>query len=170
MPKIHAGLNGVASLVERPVIAVPIDVLDLLQRVTEGIFAKTQEVVALSIKRWRSKVDCRTRLRGDSKSAPRNIFRAGKFAQAAGVGPYVISLQLVDHLRAYSPGVMQSHRVGLDRVGEAGTGQERRGDRVLARPGIPAPEIHVGCDHVIHASRRLVPIRWTADHNGIAVA
>ena len=60
MAKIHSGLDEVTSLVQRPVIAVAPHVLNLLERVAEGLLAEcAEEIVAGGIELWQPEIDRR---------------------------------------------------------------------------------------------------------------
>ncbi len=70
MPEIYTGLDSVPSFVHRPVVAIPIHVLNLLQGMAEGILTEgAEEIIARRIELRQPEIDRRAGNAGYSKRA-----------------------------------------------------------------------------------------------------
>ena len=96
MTKIGAQFEYVAPFVERPVVAKIQSILNLLQRMTECLFAKAREVVSDAAETWRSEINRKARYARDAKSAAGNVRSATQLTDCAGVGADKANPKLVD--------------------------------------------------------------------------
>src|SRR5262249_60564880 len=55
--------------------------------------------------------------------------------------------------------MVESYGIGLDRIGDARPGQQGGFGSILPRLRKPTPQVHIGADHVVDASRPLVEVR-----------